>query len=146
MYTGKHFTHAQHRPKVIELIEMVYSSSCSATDNGNELPNESLLKKLCVFLCIPQNAYREAHISTHTKWICSASEATRMHLKPPTFTGEASSETGPPRGLGGSVRSSAYVTCHLITSFDYIILSVCHVIWFLKKTWSFVHLLCWAII
>ena len=36
-------------------------------------------------------------------------------------------------------------------AFDYVIwlyhfLSVCHVIWLLKKTWSFVHLLCWAII
>ena len=31
------------------------SSSASSDDNDNELSNESLLKKLCVLLCMPQN-------------------------------------------------------------------------------------------
>ena len=69
VYTGKHFTYARHRPKVIELIEMVFSTSSSTSDNDNEPLDDSLLEKLCVLLCMPQKAYREAHISTHTKQV-----------------------------------------------------------------------------
>ena len=37
-----------------ESMEMVSSSSSSANDN--ESPNDPILKKICVLLCVPQNA------------------------------------------------------------------------------------------